>query len=151
MTEDDTYLWKFKAGDRFDVAHLNLMRERQAHRHKWRSSENSKYLRSFVDLAADAPYVASLDDKDRALVEKAAAIEVREDQLIAALDHRNEALRVARGRSGETAADERLEQLIDEKYAACTRVANTRARTLRGVLAKLALIAPDFDDESVLA
>jgi hypothetical protein len=28
------------------------------------------------------------------------------------------------------------------------RVATTRARTLSGVLAKLALIAPDFDDES---
>jgi hypothetical protein len=50
-----------------------------------------------------------------------------EDQLIAALDHRYEALRVARDRSGETAADERLEQLMDEKYAAYTRVANTNA------------------------
>ena len=28
------------------------------------------------------------------------------------------------------------------------RFANTRARTLSGVLAKLALVAPDFDDES---
>ena len=37
---------------------------------------------------------------------------------------------------------------MDEKYDACNRVANTRARTLNGVLAKLALIAPDFDDES---
>jgi hypothetical protein len=36
---------------------------------------------------------------------------------------------------------------MDEKYAAYTRVANTRARTLSGVLAKLALIAPDVDDE----
>jgi hypothetical protein len=71
-----------------------------------------------------------------------------EDQLIAALDHRYEALRVARDRSGETAADERLEQLMDEKYAAYTRVANTSARTLSGVLAKLALIAPDVDDQS---
>jgi hypothetical protein len=142
MTEDDTRLWKLKAGDPFDVAHLNLMRERQAHR------QNSKHLRSFVAMAVDAPYVASLDDKDRALVEMAAATEVREDQLIAAMDHRNEALRVARDRSGETTADERLEQLMGEKDAACTRVANTRARTLSGVLAKLALIASDFDDES---
>jgi hypothetical protein len=39
---------------------------------------------------------------------------------------------------------------MDEKYDACKRVANTRARTLSGVLAKLALIAPDFDDKSAL-
>jgi hypothetical protein len=36
---------------------------------------------------------------------------------------------------------------MDEKYAAYARVANTRAWTLSGVLAKLALIAPDVDDE----
>jgi hypothetical protein len=39
-------------------------------------------------------------------------------------------------------------EAVDEKYDACNRVANTRARTLSGVLAKLAFIAPDFDDES---
>ena len=72
----------------------------------------------------------------------------REDQLIAALDHRNEARRVAEDRSGETAAKERFNQLLDEKDAAYERVSNTRARTLSGVLAKLALIASDFDDES---
>jgi hypothetical protein len=143
VTEDDTRLWKLKAGDPFDVAHLNLMRERQAHR------QNSKYLRSFIAIATgDASYVASLDDKDRSILEMLAAIEVREDQLIAALDHRNEARRVAEDRSGETAANERLEQLVDEKYEVCNRVSITRARTLSGVLAKLALIAPDFDDES---
>jgi hypothetical protein len=148
VTEDDTRLWKLKAGDRFDLAHLSLMRERQTHRHKWRSSENSKYLRSFVGLAADAPYVASLDDKDRAIVEMGAATEVRADQLIAALDLRYEALQVARDRSGETAADERYQSLFNEKYDAYTRVANTRARTLSGVLAKLAFIASDFDESA---
>jgi hypothetical protein len=106
------------------------------------------YLRWFVDLAADAPYVASLDYKDRDIVEKGAAVEVREDQLIAAMERRNEALQVARDRSGETAASDVVDQVWDEKYAAYTRVANTRARTLSGVLAKLAFIAPDFDDES---
>ena len=49
----------------------------------------------------DAPWVATLNDKDRALFELAAATEVREDQLIAALNRRNEALRVAKDRSGE--------------------------------------------------
>jgi hypothetical protein len=142
VTEDDTRLWKLKAGDPFDLDHLNLMRRRQEHR------QNSEYLRSFVAIAGDAPYVATLNDKNRALLEMLAAIEVREDQLIAALDHRNEARRVAEDRSGETAANERLEQLMDEKYEVCNRVSITRARTLSGVLAKLALIASDFDDES---
>jgi hypothetical protein len=118
------------------------MRERQAHR------QNSKCLMPFVAIAADAPYVATLNDKDRALVEIMAATEVREDQIIAALDHWNQARRVAMDRSGETAADERLEQFKDERDDAYERVATTRARTLSGVLAKLALIAPDFDDES---
>jgi hypothetical protein len=142
VTEDDTRLWKLKAGDRFDLAHLSRMRERQAHR------QNSKYLRSFVELAADAPYVVSLDDKDRAIVEMGAATEVRADQLIAALGSWADARRLARDRSGETAAEERYQSLFNEKYDAYTRVANTRARTLSGLLAKLALIAPDFDDES---
>jgi hypothetical protein len=142
VTEDNTRLWKLKAGDPFDLAHLSLMRERQAHR------QNARCMRSFVDIAADAPCVASLDDKDRSVVEMMAAIEVREDQLIAALDHRNEARRVAEDRSGETAANERLEQLMEEKDEVCNRVSITRARTLSGVLAKLGLIASDFDDES---
>ena len=77
-----------------------------------------------------------------------AAQEVRGDQLIAALDHWNEARGVAKDRSGETAAEERLEQLLDEKDDVCNQIANTRARTLSGVLAKLALIAQDFDDKS---
>jgi hypothetical protein len=43
---------------------------------------------------------------------------------------------------------ERYQQLWDERFDAYDRVAKTRARTLGGVLAKLALVAPDFDDES---
>lgn len=93
------------------------------------------------------PWVATLNDEERAFVEMKAT-EVREDQFIAALDHRNEARRIAEDRSGETAANERLEQLMDEKDEVCKRVSITRARTLSGVLAKLALIASDFDDES---
>jgi hypothetical protein len=77
-----------------------------------------------------------------------AAAEVRADQLIAALDLRYEALQVARDRSGETAADERYQSLFNEKYDAYARVANTRARTLSGVLAKLAFIASDFDESA---
>jgi hypothetical protein len=142
MTHHDTRLWKLKAGDRFDLPHLILMRERQAHR------QNSKYRERWAVRAADALFMASLDDEDRTLVEMMAAVEPREDQLIAALDHWNEARRIARDRSGETAANERLEQLMDEKYEVCNRVSITRARTLSGVLAKLALIASDFDDES---
>jgi hypothetical protein len=145
VTEDDTRLWKLKAGDRFDLAHLSRMRENQLDR------QRSKDLMSRVSTATLdmlASGLGPIDDKDRAAVEKMKAKDAREDQLIAALDNRFEALRVARDRSGETAAHERLDLLIEEKYAAHTRVANTRARTLSGVLAKLALIALDVHDES---
>jgi hypothetical protein len=145
VTEDDTRLWKLKAGDPFAGAHVNLMRERQAYR------QNLKHREPWAVVAADASWVATLDDKDRATLAIMAAAEVREDQLIAALNQWNEAREVASDRSGETAetaADERVDQLWDEKSDACSRVANTRARTLNGILAKLALIAPDFDDES---
>jgi hypothetical protein len=53
VTEDDARLWNLKAGDPFDSAHLNLMRQRQAHR------QNSKYLEPWVVVAADAPWVAN--------------------------------------------------------------------------------------------
>jgi hypothetical protein len=145
VTEDDTRLWKLKAGDRFDHAHLGQMREGQPHRQKLKESISRL---SPATWAAIAPGLGPIDDKDRAAIEKMNAKDAREDQLIAALDHRYEALQVASDRSGETAAEERLERLWEEKYAAGARVANTRARTLSGVLAKLAFIAPDFDDES---
>jgi hypothetical protein len=78
------------------------------------------------------------------MVEPMAAIEAREDQLVAALDQWNEARRLARERSGETAAEERSEQLYNESYDARARIASTRARTLSGMLAKLAFIASGF-------
>ena len=143
VTEDDTRLWKLKAGDPFDHVHLYRMREGQAQRRKLKDSISRL---STETLAMLAPGV--IDDKDRAVIEKLKAKDAREDQLIAAMDHRREALRVASNRSGETAAEERLKQLMDEKYAVYTRVVNTRARTLSGVLAKLALIAPDVDESA---
>jgi hypothetical protein len=145
VTEDDTRLWKLTAGDPFDHVHLYRMRERQAQR------QRSKDLMSRVSTdtwAALAPGLGPMDDKAWAAIEKMNAKDAREDQLIAAMDHRKEALQVARDRSGETAADERFQQLMDEKYGAYERVANTRARTLSGLLAKLALIAPDVDESA---
>jgi hypothetical protein len=146
VTEDDTRLWKLKAGDRFDLVHLGVMRERQAHRVNLRGSISRL---SPGALAALTPCVATMDDKDRAAIARMNAEDVRADQLIAALDNRRKALEVARDRSGETAADERVEQRMDEKYDAYTRVANTRATTLSGVLAKLALIAPDVNESTL--
>jgi hypothetical protein len=145
VTEEDTHLWKLKAGDRFDLAHLDRMRRNQPHRQNLKDSISRLPPDAIAALASG---LGPFDDKDRAAIEKLKAKDAREDQLIAALDHRYEALRVARDRSGETAADERLEQLLDEKDDAFNRVATTRARTLGGVLAKLALIASDFDDDS---
>jgi hypothetical protein len=142
VTEDDARLWNVKAGEPFKEDHLNLMRQRQAHR------RTAKYLKPFSTIIADAPYIATLSDEDRVLVEKMAAIEASEDRLIAAQDEWNELRRLARDRSGVTAAQERSDQLYEEMADASERVANTRALTLSGVLAKLALIAPDFTEES---
>jgi hypothetical protein len=82
VTEDDTRLWKLKAGDRFDVAHLSRMRENQLDR------QRSKDLMSRISTAT-LDMLASgrgpIDDKDRAAVEKMKATAAREDQLIASL------------------------------------------------------------------
>jgi hypothetical protein len=50
VTEDDTQLWKLKAGEPFKEDHLKLMRERQAHR------QNAKFLEPFSVIGADAPH-----------------------------------------------------------------------------------------------
>jgi hypothetical protein len=147
VTEDDTRIWKLKAGDRFDLAHLGRMMENQPHRQKFKDSMSS-LSPATLDMLASG--LGPIDDEDRAAIEKMNAKDGREDQIIAALDRRKEALRIARDRSGETAAKDLVDQLWDEKYDAYTRVANTRARTLSGVLAKLALIELDVDDESEL-
>jgi hypothetical protein len=57
---------------------------------------------------------------------------------------------LAMDRSGETAAEERSEQLFNESCDAHDRVARMRARTLGGMLAKLALLEPAFDPEDML-
>jgi hypothetical protein len=146
VTEDDTRLWwKLKAGDRFHIAHLSQMRDNQQHRQKLKDSI-SRLPPGALDALGSG--LGPMDDKGRARIEKMKAQDAREDQIIAAMDRLNEASQVARDRSGETAASDVVDQVWDEKYAAYTRVANTRARTLSGVLAKLAFIAPDFDDES---
>jgi hypothetical protein len=140
VTEADTRIWKLNVGEPFTLDHLESMRKRQKHRRSrgW----------TFSSELADPSYVATLDDKDRAVVEIMAASEVREDQLVAALDEWDEMRRLARDRSGETAADEWLEKVQAEHDEACGRVASMRARTLSGVLAKLAFIAPDLDIET---
>jgi hypothetical protein len=134
VTKDDTHIWKsLNVGDPFAESHLNSMRTRQTQR------------RPFSSILADARYIATLDDKDRAAVELLAAHEAREDQLVPAFEQWNEARRLARDRSGETAAHERREALYSEMGDAALRVASKRACTLSGILAKLDFIAPDFD------
>jgi len=141
VTENDTRLWKLNAGDPFDQSHLLLMKERQVHR---RSSPRP----SFSSILADAS--GNLDEKDRIIVELLTARETREDQLVAAHNQWKEARRLARDRSGETAAEERCQQLYNERCDACDRVASARARTLNGLLAKIAFVASDFDADDLL-
>ena len=64
----------------------------------------------FAAGLADASYVATWKDMDRAVVEILAASGVRGDQLVQASDEWEDMRLLARDRSGETAADERLKQ-----------------------------------------
>jgi hypothetical protein len=57
------------------------------------------------------------------------------------------AMEEAEKRTGEMDG-ERYQQLWGERYDAYARVADTHARTMNGILAKVALVAPDFNDES---
>jgi hypothetical protein len=90
--------------------------------------------------AAEPVSPAGPDAELFALIDEARAAGARLEAATGALEE-------AQKRIGEM-DDERYQQLWDERFDAYSRVANTRARTLSGVLAKLALIAPDFDDES---
>jgi hypothetical protein len=139
VTEDDTRLWKLNAGDPFDETHLDLMSQRQAHR------RNAKSLRLFSDTLADAPYFATLNDKDRTLVEVMAATEAREDQLVVAHDQWKAARHEASVRSGELDAWNRSDELLDEKHKLWRRIMMMPAQTEAGMMAKLALVAPYFD------
>ena len=76
-----------------------------------------------------------------------AAREARMDQAIAAYDRWQEERELAKERSGERAVTEWQEQLCGEMNEARQRVGSMRARTLAGMLAKLALIAPEFEEE----
>jgi hypothetical protein len=90
--------------------------------------------------AATAAEPVSEDAGLFALIDEAREIGVRVEAAIGAMEE-------AEKRTGEMDG-ERFQQLWDERYDAYGRVANTRARTLNGILAKLALVAPDFNDES---
>jgi hypothetical protein len=95
---------------------------------------------------------AAHDDRMAAARQCKAEIDARESKFIAAADQWREMRRLAEDRSGKTAAEELSDRLFTEKYDACQAVALTRARTLAGMLAKLAFIAGDFhDDEKIPA
>jgi hypothetical protein len=145
VTEGDTRHWaEVRPGDYFTRAQLSQIK------HSWEQKQKRQLSRLWSDAIADSLHMASLSDKDRALIEMMAAQEVRQDQLVPAFDEWNEMRRLAEERSGVTAAEKLNSQLYDEWYEARRRVANARARTLEGMLAKLAFIAADFEvDESL--
>jgi hypothetical protein len=136
-TEEDTRLWRWnpKPGDAFTPAQLKQMSQktgRQGRGTKWSA------------ILANGPW----SEKDRAMIGAMVAAEARKDQLIPAFEEWNELKRLAEERAGVPAAAKREGELHSEQYDARMRVANARAQTLAGMLAKLAFIAPSFDDES---
>jgi hypothetical protein len=90
--------------------------------------------------AATAAEPVSEDAGLFALIDEAREIGVRVEAALGAMGE-------AEKRTGEMDG-ELYQQLWEERYDAYERVADTRALTVSGILAKLALIAPDFDDES---
>jgi hypothetical protein len=131
VTEDDTRLWKLlNAGDLFDESHLDSMRGR---------------LQPFSSMLADAPYVSTLNEKDRAILELLVASEARANQLIPAHDQWKAARHEAKVSSGELDAWNRSDELLDEKHKLWRRIMMTPAHTEAGMMAKLALVAPYFD------
>jgi hypothetical protein len=146
VTEKDVGLWRWEVrpGDYYNRFQLSQIRD------GWAQRQERKFPRLWSETIADSPYMASLSDDDRAVINKMAAAEARGDQLAPAFDEWEVMLRLAEERSGVTAAEELRSQLYDEWYEARRRIANARARTLEGMLAKLAFIAADFEaDESL--
>jgi hypothetical protein len=135
-TEKDAELfwnWKAEVGSPFRFSEINLMKEQQPQR--------------ISVMLARASHEKLLGEKTAGLIRLFAAREARMDEVIAAYDRWHEERKLAGERSGERAVTEWQEQLCDEMCEARERVGSTRARTLAGMLAKLALIAPEFEDE----
>jgi hypothetical protein len=100
VTEGDTGHWaEVRPGDYFTRAQLSQIK------HSWEQKQKRQLSRLWSDAIADSLHMASLSDKDRALIEMMAAQEVRQDQLVPAFDEWNEMRRLAEERSGVTAAE----------------------------------------------
>jgi hypothetical protein len=136
VTEEDTRLfWKAEVGSSFRLSDIN-----------WMKQQLQQPERLSVMLARE-PGEKPLDEQTAGLIRMFAAREARMDQVIAAYDQSQEERKLAKERSGERAVTEWQEQLCGEMSEARQRVGSMRARTLAGMLAKLAIIAPEFEDE----
>jgi hypothetical protein len=140
VTEKDVELfWEsgLAVGASFDFSHVNSIRREQSPKKTW-----------LAKLAAPrGPREEPLDEKTAAMFQWMVDRDRRANEIIAADDQWIEERKRAKERSGERAVQERQEQLCGEMSEARERVGSTRARTLAGMLAKLALIAPEFEDE----
>jgi hypothetical protein len=136
VTEEDVELfwnWKAEVGSPFRFSEINLMKEQQPQR--------------IAVRLARATGEKPLNEQTSDLIRMFAAREARMDEVIAAYDQWQEERKLAKERSGEMAVEKWQEQLCGEMNEARLRVGSTRARTLAGMLAKLALIAADFESE----
>jgi hypothetical protein len=136
VTEKDVELfwnWKAEVGFSFRFSEINWMKQQL------------QPQRISVMLAR-APGEKPLGEETVGLISMFAAREARMDEVIAAYDQWQEERKLAKERSGERAVTEWQEQLCAEMSEARRLVGSTRARTLTGMLAKLALIAPEFEE-----
>jgi hypothetical protein len=138
VTEEDARLfwnWKTEVGSSFRVSEIDWMKQQL---------QQPKRISVMV---ARKPGEKPLDEQTVGLIRMFAAREARMDQVIAAFDQWIGDRKLAEERSDERAVTEWQEQLCGEMCDARQRVGSMRARTLAGMLAKLALIAPEFEDE----
>jgi hypothetical protein len=142
VTEKDVELFwnrKVEVGSSFHPSDISLMKQ------QLQESERLSVM------LARASHEKLLGEQTADLIRMFAAREARMDQAIAAYDRWQEERELAKERSGERAVTEWQEQLCGEMCEARLRVGSTRARTLAGMLAKLALIAPEFEEEDLWA
>jgi hypothetical protein len=138
VTEEDVELFwnrKVEVGSSFHPSDISLMKQ------QLQESERLSVM------LARASHEKLLGEKTAGLIRLFAAREARMDEVIAAYDQWIEERQRAKDRSGEMAVEKWQEQLCGEMNEARLRVGSTRARTLAGMLAKLALIAPEFEEE----
>jgi hypothetical protein len=111
----------------------------------WPVEVGKPFPENIIKLMGDLRRVGRGQDYQRPRL----TIDARADELTAALEQWGEARRNAQVRSGEADTERRSAEIFAEHQKVRVQIAATHARTFAGMMAKLALAAPDFADEDL--